>query len=212
MNQLKISVKTDTWVKATWDEYLLAIDELNQEKARCFYYNGHYRIEMTPLGTEHARDHHIVFFAVSLYAVLKQIPFNGLDACSFRKTGIKEVQPDASYYIGEKANIIPHGTSIVALNRYPAPDLVIEISKSTLSDDLGKKRLLYEELGVAEYWVVDVEKAQIIAFKMIDGGSQGINHSQILPGLEIALLNEALRRTRQNNHGQVGQWLMEFQN
>lgn len=212
MNHLKTPILADTWVKATWDEYLLAIDELNelnQEKARCFYYNGHYRIEMTPLGTDHAKDHHIVFFAVSLYAVLKQIPFNGFDACSFRKIGVREIQPDASYYIGEKANIIPHGTLIVDLNRYPAPDLVIEISKSSLSDDLGRKRLLYEELGVSEYWVVDVENAQIIAFKMIDGGSQRINCSQILPRLEIALLNEALRRTSQSNHSQVGQWLME---
>ena len=46
-------------------------------------------------------------------------------------------------------------TNIVNLDRYPAPDLVVEIAKTTLLDDLGTKRSLYEELGVAEYWVVD---------------------------------------------------------
>jgi Uma2 family endonuclease len=209
MSQLKTSILTDTWVKATWDEYLQAIDELDSEKAKGYYYDGCYRIEMTPLGTEHAKDHHIVFLAVSLYAILRRIPLNGFDACSYRKTGVREVQPDISYYIGEKANVIPHGTSIIDLDRYPAPDLVIEISKSTLPDDLGKKRLLYEDLGVAEYWVVDVVNAQVIAFKMIEGGSQRIDRSQILPGLDISLLNEALRRTRESNHSQVGQWLME---
>jgi Uma2 family endonuclease len=48
---------------------------------------------------------------------------------------------------------------------------VIEISKSTLADDLGNKRLLYEDLGVSEYWVVDVQNSQVIAFKVNDRGS-----------------------------------------
>jgi Uma2 family endonuclease len=213
MNQLKILILADTWVKATWDEYLLAIDELDETHTKGYYYNGYYRIEMTPLGFDHSCDYSIINVAVNLYAILKAIALTSLDACSYRKTGIREVQPDISYYIGEKASIIPQGTSIINLDQHPTPDLVIEISKSTLSDDLGKKRLLYEELGVSEYWVVDVEKAQVIAFKMIDGGSQRINCSQILPGLEIALLNEALRRSRESNHSQVGQWLMQqFQN
>jgi Uma2 family endonuclease len=112
-------------------------------------------------------------------------------------------------FVREKANAIPHGTSIIDLDQYPAPDLVIEISKSTLVDDLGRKRLIYKKLRVAEYWVIDVENAQAIAFKIIDGGSQRINCSQILLGLEIAILNEALRRNRQSDHSQVGQWLMQ---
>lgn len=72
---------------------------------------------------------------------------------------------------------------------------------------------MYEELGVSEYWVVDVGNAKMITFRIIKGGSQRIYCSQILPGLEIALLNEALRRSRESNQSQVGQWLMEqFQN
>lgn len=74
-------------------------------------------------------------------------------------------QPDLSYYIGERAKLAVTGTS-VDLNSYPAPDLVIEVVNTSLSDDIGKKRLLYEAMEVSEYWVIDVQNAQIIAFAL----------------------------------------------
>lgn len=47
---------------------------------------------------------------------------------------------------------------------------------------------------------------------MANGGSRRITQSQVLLGLEIALLEEALRRTRQMNHGRVSAWLLsQFQ-
>ncbi len=98
------------------------------------------------------------------------------------------------------------------LDLYPVPDLVIEVSKTTLLDDRGNKRTLYEELGVSEYWVVDVEKAEILAFQMIDRGSKRIDESQVLPGLAIATLEAALRQSRETDQSQVGAWLMtQFQ-
>jgi Uma2 family endonuclease len=148
-------------------------------------------------------------YAVNLYVTLRRIDAIALDACSYRKIGVREAQPDASYYIGEKTGIIPAGTSMINLDQYPAPDLAIEVSNTTLADDLGNKRLLYEDLGVAEYWVVDVQKSQVIAFKVGNRGSQRIDTSEVLPALEISLLNEALNRSRQSNHSLIGQWLME---
>jgi Uma2 family endonuclease len=47
---------------------------------------------------------------------------------------------------------------------------VIEIANTSLSDDIGQKRLLYEDLGVAEYWVVDVVNIRIIAFTITSAG------------------------------------------
>ncbi len=117
-----------------------------------------------------------------------------------------------SYYIGENADVIPFGTSIINLDIYPPPNLVIEIANSSLADDKGEKRLLYEDLGIAEYWILDVKNVQIIAFVIENKGSRRITESQVLPGLPISLLNDALRRTRQMNQGQVGAWLLaEFQ-
>jgi Uma2 family endonuclease len=55
------------------------------------------------------------------------------------------------------------------LNEYPAPNLIIEIANTSLADDQRKKRLLYEDLAVDEYWIVDVQNVRIIAFAVANG-------------------------------------------
>lgn len=212
MSQLQTKIPTDTWVVASWDEYIQAIEDPQLEKAKGYYHNGQLRIE-SPVGFYHSRDHVIILFAVTLFATIKGIPLNGQDNCTFRKTGVQESQPDVSYYIGENVDVIPWGTSIINLDQCPPPDLVIEIANTSLSDDIGQKRLLYEDLGVAEYWVVDVANIRIIAFAITSaGGSQRITESQVLPGLAISVLVEALQRSRQENQSLVGAWLLsQFQ-
>jgi Uma2 family endonuclease len=212
MSELQTALVSDTWIKATWDEYIELIENPAYEKAKGYYHNEHMRIEMPPVGNDHASDHTIVISAISLFAATKNIALNGKDNCTYRKTGFNEAQPDVSYYIGENADVISYGTSIINLDIYPAPDLVIEVANTSLADDLGKKRLLYEDLGVKEYWIVDVQNIQVMAFVIENQGSKRITESQILPGLTIALLNEAFRRTRQMNQGQVYAWLLsQFQ-
>jgi len=212
MATLQTNLPTDTWVKATWDEYIQAIENPLYEKAKSYYYNGQLRIEMSPIGNDHASDHSIIIYAVHLYAATKNIDLNGKDNCSYRKTGLDEAQPDASFYIGEAADTIPWGTSVIKLDNYPPPTLVIEVANTSLSDDKGEKRLLYEELGVAEYWIIDVKNTQIIAFAVENGGSRRITQSQVLPGLAMSVLEEALQRSRQMNHGKVSAWLLsQFQ-
>jgi Uma2 family endonuclease len=89
---------------------------------------------------------------------------------------------------------------------------MIEIGDSSLADDLGRKRLMYEQLNIAEYWVVDVQGEQVIAFAVADGGSRRMQESQVLPGLKISLLEEALQRSRQTDQSQVVAWLLaQFQ-
>ena len=51
------------------------------------------------------------------------------------------------------------------------PDLVVEISSpSTRRVDLGRKRDLYERMGVPEYWFVDLQKDEVRVFRLADGG------------------------------------------
>ncbi|MCF2146913.1 Uma2 family endonuclease [Desmonostoc muscorum LEGE 12446] len=212
MSELQTQLVTDTWIAVTWNEYIQIIENPAYEKAKGYYHNGYMRIEMPPIGNDHASDHTIILFAVNLFATIKDIALNGKDNCTYRKTGFNEAQPDVSYYIGENADVIPYGTSIINLDIYPAPDLVIEVANTSLADDRGEKRLLYEDLGVKEYWILDVQNVQIMTFAIENQGSRRITESQVLPGLAISLLNEALRRTRQMNQSQVGAWLLtEFQ-
>lgn len=212
MSQLQIKPITDTWMKATWDEYLQVIEDPAYEKAKGYYYNGRMRIEMAALGNPHSRDHGIVLYAACLFANLKNLDFDVHDNCTYRKTGYTEIQPDVSFYFGSNSEAIPWDATIISLDHYPPPDLVIEVAYSSLADDKGEKRLLYESLGIREYWIIDVQNVQIIAFMIENQGSRKIERSQVLTGLEISLLEEALRRSRQMNHGKVTSWLIsEFQ-
>ena len=200
---------TNTWAIATWDEFLKNLENPAHVKAKGYYQNGKYRIEMTPIGNEHSQDHSIINHVVYLYATLRNILLTGKDNCSYRQVGLKEFQPDLSYYVGNNANAIPWGVGVVDLNEYPVPDLVIEIANTSLADDLGEKRLLYEDLEIAEYWVVDVQNVKVIAFAIEDNGSKRIAESLVLTGLKIEILTAALQRSRTTNHTEVGSWLMQ---
>ena len=206
--RLPVKLPTDTWVNATWEEYLQVSNEPAHEKAKGYYHNGRMRLEMSPLGNPHSRDHFIVLVAIALFASIQDIDLDGHDNCTYRKTGYEEAQPDASFYVGANAEVVSWETTIIDLDIHPAPDLVIEVAYSSLADDKGEKRLLYEALDVQEYWIIDVQKVEIIAFAIANRGSRRIDHSQVLPGLAIALLEEALRLSRQTNHGKVSAWLL----
>jgi Uma2 family endonuclease len=209
MNQLKSLPLTDNWVQIDWPDYLRMLEDPLYRSAKSYYYLGSMRIEMQPVGFDHGTNHSLISMAVSLYGILHGLPLTISDACSYRKAGQRECQPDLSVYLGANVAAIPSNTNIVNLDRYPAPNLVIEISKTTLFDDLGAKRSLYEAIGIQEYWVVDVEKAQIFAYAMQDRGSQQISISLVLPSLTLAVLEQALVQGRTLDQSAIGAWLME---
>ena len=71
---------------------------------------------------------------------------------------------------------------------------------------------MYEDLGIAEYWVVDSQNARIVAFAIANGGSKRITKSQVLTGLKLDILIQTLQQSRNTNHSQVSKWLMmQFQ-
>lgn len=204
--------KVNSWVAATWDEYIAGIEHPACQKAKGYYHAGKYRVEMTPISNEHSQDHVIVNLAICLYATFQNIPLTGKDNCSYRQTSLREFQPDLSYYVKDNADAVPWGVGIVNLDEYPAPDLVIEISNTSLSDDLGTKRLLYEDLKIQEYWVVDSQNTQVTAFAIADGGSTRITESRVLTGLKLDVLVRAIQQSRNTNYSEVSKRLMtQFQ-
>ncbi len=212
MSYLKEQVQIDSWLKVPWDKYVQIITDPAYTQAKGYYYKDHMRLEMSPVSFDHGQNHIVIILAVNLFAALKGIPVRGLDSTTLRKPGIRDCQPDVSYYLGHNAQAISSGTGIINLDHYPAPDLVIEVSKSTLLDDVGTKRALYEELGVGEYWVVDVQTSQVLAYAVSGLGSQRIQVSQVLPGLAFSVLDEALSHSRETDQSQIVAWLLtQFQ-
>ena len=197
----------DIWVNATWDDFVAFSERAEFRKAKVFYFNGQMRIETMGVGADHAHDNSILALVVSLFCITIGLPIESFTNVSYRRPGFQEIQPDLSYYVGDGQ--VPTGSSIVNLTDYPVPDLAIEIADSSLSEDLGKKRLLYEALGIAEYWVIDVAQAQVVGFQIQAQGSQQIRESIVLPGLSFSILEQALVMSRSQKHTAVGIWLMQ---
>lgn len=204
------AIVTDAWTAIAWDDFVQLIEQPEYQRSKAYYHNHKMRLETMPVGSDHAREHAILMFILGLYAMLKSINLEPRDNCTFRKVRTAEFQPDIAYYVGEHANQIPQGTRIVDLDQYPLPDLVIEVADTTLSDDIGEKRLQYEELGIAEYWVWNIQTGKMIAFAIgTDCGSRRIRVSAVLPGLDLDLVEMAMHRSRESDQSAVGQWLMQ---
>lgn len=201
---------SDTWVKASWDEFITFADEPSLEKGRFYYDHSLMRIEMSPVGPTHAHENSIVTNVIRLFAMLTNIIIYEYTNCSFRKKNNAEFQPDVAFYIGSGLKIPPRNNAPVNLNEFDLPTLVVEISSTTIHDDLGRKRLLYERLGIKEYWVIDAYTAEVFAFAIADGHSGRITRSQVLEGLEMATVEEALQRSHANeDDGMIARWLLQ---
>lgn len=205
------TVVTDTWVKATWEEFLLVSEHSELEKTRCYYDSGFMRIETLPIGSGHGQDHSLIAQVVNLYGIVNHLRLKGFTNGSFCRQGEYECQPDMAFYIGDDIPnpMPPKTTAIGDVDLYGVPTLIIEVASTSLNDDLGRKRLLYERLNVREYWIVDVLGMTILAFEMSDFGSRQIQVSQVLPGLEMTIIEEALRRSQTEDDTEVSQWLMQ---
>ncbi|MDJ0707697.1 MAG: Uma2 family endonuclease [Leptolyngbyaceae cyanobacterium MO_188.B28] len=202
-------IQTDTWVNATWEAFVVAMDDPDYEEGKGYFDNGRMRIEMAALGAGHGRQNSVVSKIVSLFAMVRNLRIAEFTNCSFRKTDVRGCQPDTAFYIGPDFQLPPQDNAPIDVEMYCPPTLAIEIGASSFKDDLGSKRLLYERLGVQEYWVVDVATRQVIAFSVAEGRSGQITASEVLPGLEIGLVEEALTRSQTEDDSAIMRWLME---
>ncbi|NJL36272.1 MAG: Uma2 family endonuclease [Leptolyngbyaceae cyanobacterium SM1_4_3] len=202
------TVSTEAWVKVAWEDFLTFADDPTLVSGRFYYDQGYMKIEMSPLGSAHGRDNTILSTVVNLYAALKSIPIKGLTNTTFRKIAVQEAQPDLAFYIGQNSSSPPHTNAPVDLNVLDAPTLVVEIAASSLEDDTDRKQRLYQRLGVCEYWVVDVNAGKVIASTLSLTEAIPIRDSQVLSGLSLALVEEALKRSQTEDDGAISRWLL----
>lgn len=200
---------TDVWVPASWDEFLACAEDSAYEECRLYFDRALMRIEMVPLGSSHSQDDPLVARVISFFATLNGLRFKEISNGSFRKLAEQGCQPDIAFYIGPTVSFPPRGNAPIDLNQVDPPTLVVEISSTTLSDDLGPKRLLYERLGVTEYWVVDVNLGTVTAFEIAEGRSGEIQESDVLPGLKLEIVEQALQLGLTEDDGMINRWLLE---
>lgn len=204
-----VIISADEWMSASWAEFAASWDDPAFAKSQFYFFDHCMRIEMPPIGSLHGQNDFVVSGVVRFYAASNQLRVKGFSNTSFRKPGEFEFQPDIALYVGEDIRFPPQGTSAIDLNDNEPPTLVIEIASTSLNDDLGRKRLLYEQVGVREYWVVDVKASQAIAFDIPERGRSGrIQVSQVLPGLKLAVVEEALKRSKSEDTSEIDRWLI----
>lgn len=196
----------NTWVNITWEEFIALAYDSVYEIGKAYFDRGKARIEMTSLGINHAEDSSIIDTLVSIFCARQGIAMRGLHRCSFRKDELQECQPDLAFYLNSLENSPPRSNSSVDLNKCAPPTLVVELTPFFPSTELGEKRLLYESMGMQEYWVIDVNNVAVTAFAIAEGGSKRIDTSQVLPGLAISLIQTTLERSRLEEKAATTRW------
>ena len=107
-------------------------------------------------------------------------------------------EPDIVIILNERRHIV--GRSRVE----GAPDIVVEILSSDRSRDLVRKRQIYAEAGVLEYWPIDPRSDTVTLLELRDGayveravlGVVDLLTTPLLPGLAIPLAEIFQHRRR----------------
>ncbi len=140
----------------------------------------------SPVSLPHALTHGEIYPWVWLYKELTPGCQSGLE-CTWLM-GVEEVtQPDIFLRVLSECG----GQSDDAGN-YPsgAPELIVEVTGSTMSRDLGVKLDIYRRVGVREYVTMLLHTKQVIWRQLVRGrykelkpAVDGLLHSTVFPGL-----------------------------
>lgn len=207
--QKAIACEIPQWQPATWEDYIKYRDADIPEQIKLFFHQNQLLIHMGSEGINHSTISDL--FAMLFAFWFNQIPeqkaatFGG---CLIEKPKTKAAAPDLVLYIGEEfPKWKENEPRYIDLNRWRIPDLVGEISDTTLATDLDEKKKLYADLEIPEYWVIDVRGRQVTIFRLQENGSyQQCPNSEALEGLSVVLLNETLDRLREGSNMSAAQW------
>jgi Uma2 family endonuclease len=145
----------------------------------------------SPVHVEHMEADLAIITWLGVYMAVTPGVRGGGDG-SVRLDADNEVQPDALLRIDERCG----GQSRVTDDGFieGAPELVVEISGSTVSYDLHAKLNIYRRAGVREYVVWRVYDGAVDWFMLEEGryvaqapDAQGCYQSQVFPGLTLTV-------------------------
>ena len=201
------------WQVATWEDYADYRDDPANERMRLFFDRGYLLvIDMGWEGIDRATFGDL--FTMLFMCWFSQRPeqvFSSLGRCLMEKPPMQAGAPDLVLYLGKNyPRWQPGEKRRLDLNQWRVPDLIGEISDTTLTSDLDQKKQLYAALGIPEYWVVDVRGERVFAFLLQSNGQyQECTQSVALKGLPISLLDRTLSRLNQGTNGSAAMWFAE---
>ncbi|MBP0010576.1 MULTISPECIES: Uma2 family endonuclease [unclassified Roseofilum] len=202
----------EVWQPSSWENYQVWRDRDCAERIKLYYYQHQLLVEMGSEGINHSNigDLFAILFFLWFSQKSAQIS-NSFGGCLLEKANQSSAAPDLVLYIGENyPTWHPGERRYIDLDRWRVPDLVGEISDTTLSSDLDEKKHLYAALGIPEYWVIDVMGGRVFAFELQeDKRYKESNTSQLLSGLPIDLLEQILARLQEASNGEVANWFSE---
>ncbi len=210
--QIPIAPAMPSWRSATWADYLAYRDVPRpNDRSRLFFHDGYLWVEdMSGEGIEHAGFCDL--FTMILFAWFSRQPdqtFASLGRCLIEKSGLQAAAPDLVLYLGEDYPRWQAGEKrrIELGPQVRVPNLVGEISDTTLASDLDEKKRLYAAIGIPEYWVIDVQARRIFMFGLrADGLYEEMDGSMALAGLSQDLVEQMLRRMQGESNGAVAMW------
>lgn len=197
------------WQIATWEDYVNYRDHPDSERVRLFFNGTHLLIDMGNEGINHANiDNLFAMLFFIWFSRFSEMTASVLGGCVLEKTKMRSAAPDLVLYLGENIPQWQEGEPRrIDLNQWRVPDLVGEISDTTLATDLDEKKKLYADLEIPEYWVIDVKGKQVFAFRLQpDKTYQQIATSIALKDLPIVLLEETLQQLTQGTNISAANW------
>lgn len=206
-----------TWHNATWEDYVALRDDESIEFKKISFHKtlnttGWLWVDMSTEGIGHARFNNLMTMIFACWAFLyPETPIESLGGCLMDLSESHGCSPDLVLYSGDEIPTWKLGEARrIDLTRHRIPDLVGEISDTSLSQDLGEQKHLYETLGISEYWVIDVQNYRILAFQLNEAGTyEPCTESQVLPGLPIELLTQTISQLKTLTNTAAANWFRE---
>jgi Uma2 family endonuclease len=198
--------------QVTWQDYLRFRDANNPEINRCFFNINYLFIEMGQEGLTHAKVSDLfVFLLVFWFSRDPEISAETFGRCLMEKAPQQAAAPDLVLYVGDRIPVWQEGEPRrIDLHQWRVPDLVGEISDTTLAMDLDQKKQLYAALGIPEYWVIDAKGSQVLIFQLqADDTYVEVSESSVLKGLPVTILRQALQKLHQTTNVRAASWLMD---
>jgi Uma2 family endonuclease len=164
-----------------WQTYEALLQKLEDNSHyRVAYLNG--ILEIVSPSIRHEKIKKRLATLLERYLLLQQIPHLPMGSVTLRNP-LKNAgaEPDECYCIGSEKNI---------------PDLAIEVNIT--SGNINKLET-YQQLGVAEVWFWESNRLRIYHLREatalnfpLTHGYEGLERSELLPNLDIALLSDCL--------------------